>query len=233
MDLLTQLASAIHDAKNQLHQILADATTLAQMNDPAVQVIAARLEHRSQALDRRLVALLGIYRLSREGLVSIAEHYVADLLNSVAVDWAGAVVVCDEDLVGYFDAALIRSVVSDALDNAQRFGRGQLLLTAHRADKSLVISIEDDGPGFSPDGPVGEKPADDQLSGGELSGGKLSDGELSESKASSDEVMAQTGLGLYLAAEVAKAHQNNGVTGHIERATSSQLGGAALRIHLP
>jgi signal transduction histidine kinase len=228
MDLLTLLASAIHDAKNQLHQILADATTLAQMNDPAVQVIAARLEHRSQALDRRLVALLGIYRLGREGLVNIAEHHVADLLNSVAVDWAGAVVDCDEDLVGYFDAALIRTVVSDALDNAQRFGRGQLLLTAHLAGKSLVISIEDDGLGFSPDGPVGEEPADDQLSGGELSGGKLSVG-----KASSDEVMAQTGLGLYLAAEVAKAHQNNGVTGHIERATSSQLGGAALRIHLP
>ena len=223
MDLLTQLASAIHDAKNQLHQILADATTLAQMNDPAVQVIAARLEHRSQALDRRLVALLGIYRLGREGLVSIAEHHVADLLNSVAVDWAGAVVVCDEDLVGYFDAALIRTVVSDALDNAQRFGRGQLLLTAHREGKSLVISIEDDGPGFSPDGPVGEEPADDQLS----------DGEFSVSKASPDEFMAQTGLGLYLAAEVAKAHQNNGVTGHIERATSSQLGGAALRVHLP
>jgi len=223
MDLLTLLASAIHDAKNQLHQILADAITLAQMNDPAVQAIAARLEHRSQALDRRLVALLGIYRLGREGLVSIAEHHVADLLNSVAVDWAGAVVVCEEDLVGYFDAALLRTVVSDALDNAQRFGRGQLLLTAHRADKSLVISIEDDGPGFSSDGPVSEEPADDQLSGGELS----------ESKASYDEVMAQTGLGLYLAAEVAKAHQNNGVTGHIERATSSQLGGAALRIHLP
>jgi signal transduction histidine kinase len=228
MDLLTMLASAIHDAKNQLHQILADATTLAQMHDPAVRIIAARLEHRSQALDRRLVALLGIYRLGREGLVSIAEHHVADLLNSVAADWAGAVVVCDDDLVGYFDAALLRTLVSDALDNAQRFGRGQLLLTAHRADKSLVISIEDDGPGFSPDGPVGEEPADDQFSGG-----KLADGERSKSKASSDKVMAQTGLGLYLAAEVAKAHQNNGVTGHIERATSSQLGGAALRIHLP
>ncbi|MFT6520177.1 MAG: K+-sensing histidine kinase KdpD [Candidatus Azotimanducaceae bacterium] len=223
MDLLTLLASAIHDAKNQLHQILADATTLAQMNDPVVQVIAARLEHRSQALDRRLVALLGIYRLGREGLVSIAEHHVSDLLNSVAVDWAGAVVVCDEDLVGYFDAALLRTVVSDALDNAQRFGRGRLLLTAHRVDKSLVISIEDDGPGFRSDGLVGEELTDDQLS----------DGELAESKASSDEVMAQTGLGLYLAAEVAKAHQNNGVTGHIERASSSQLGGAALRIHLP
>jgi K+-sensing histidine kinase KdpD len=223
MDLLTLLASAIHDAKNQLHQILADAITLAKMNDPAVQAIAARLEHRSQALDRRLVALLGIYRLGREGLVNIAEHHVADLLNSVAVDWAGAVVVCDEDLVWYFDAALLRTVVSDALDNAQRFGRGQLLLTAHRAGKSLVISIEDDGLGFSSDGPVSEEPADEELS----------EEELSESKASSDAVMAQTGLGLYLAAEVAKAHQNNGVTGHIERATSSQLGGAALRIHLP
>ena len=223
MDLLTLLASAIHDAKNQLHQILADAVTLAKMNDPAVQAIAARLEHRSQALDRRLVALLGIYRLGREGLVNIAEHHVADLLNSVAVDWAGAVVVCDEDLVWYFDAALLRTVVSDALDNAQRFGRGQLLLTAHRAGKSLVISIEDDGLGFSSDGPVGEELADEELS----------DGKLSKSNASSDEVMPQTGLGLYLAAEVAKAHQNNGVTGHIERATSSQLGGAALRIHLP
>ncbi|MFT4631176.1 MAG: hypothetical protein ACI9BC_000187, partial [Crocinitomicaceae bacterium] len=30
-----------------------------------------------------------------------------------------------------------------------------------------------------------------------------------------------------------KAHQNHGVAGHIERTTSSQLGGAALRIYLP
>jgi signal transduction histidine kinase len=200
MDLLTLLASAIHDAKNQLHQILADAMTLAEMNDPAVQVIAARLEHRAQVLDRRLVALLGIYRLGRGELVNISEHHVSDLLNSVAVDWVGAVVDCDEELVGYFDAVLIRSVVSDALDNAQRFGRGRLLLTAHKTDKSLVISIEDDGPGFD---------------------------------ASDDGALAQTSLGLYFAAEVAKAHKKHHVSGHIERSTSVPLGGAALRIYLP
>jgi K+-sensing histidine kinase KdpD len=211
MDLLTLLASAIHDAKNQLHQILADAATLAAMNDPAVQAIAARLEHRSLALDRRLVTLLGIYRLGREGMVNITEHHVADLLNSIAVDWVGAVVECDEELVGYFDAALIRAVISDALDNAQRFGRGQLLLTACIENKALLISIEDDGDGFIVDKP---------------------DHEVSIASAN-DEALAQTGLGLYFADEVAKAHQNHGVAGHIERTTSSQLGGAALRIYLP
>ena len=211
MDLLTLLASAIHDAKNQLHQILADAATLAKMNEPAVQAIAVRLEHRSRALDRRLVTLLGIYRLGREGMVNITEHHVADLLNSIAVDWVGAVVECDEALVGYFDAALIRAVVSDALDNAQRFGRGQLLLTACIKNKALLISIEDDGDGFNVDKPDHEGSA----------------------ASSNDEASAQTGLGLYFAAEVAKAHQNHGVAGHIERTTSSQLGGAALRIYLP
>jgi len=206
MDLLTLLASAIHDAKNQLHAMTADLDVLAHSSDPAVLPITARLRHRCNQLDQRLVALLGIYRLQDQPLVSVTEGYVADLLHGVAEAWDDVQVVCDPDLLGYFDASLLRAVISDALDNARRYARSAILLSARPEGRGFVVSIEDDGKGFA------------ATQGADASG---------------DAADEQAGLGIYFAQQVLGAHHNKGVAGRVERSVSATLGGAALLLHLP
>ena len=147
MDLATLLASAIHDAKNELHLLSPDIECLLDHSDEKVSFAAANIGRRINDVDRRLVRLLLLYRFSAEsGTVGINlnEMYVSDLLNSLpgvespegeglATDAQsnrvaqGEPLICDVDcnheLIAYFDERLVSAVLRDALDNARRYAR--------------------------------------------------------------------------------------------------------------
>ncbi|MCY1451716.1 Histidine kinase-, DNA gyrase B-, and HSP90-like ATPase [compost metagenome] len=102
-------------------------------------------------------------------------------------------------------------MVSNVVVNAIRYARGQILLSAGLVDEQLVITINDDGPGF----PVHlVEHQTDYVTGINQSSGS-------------------TGLGLHFAACIARQHQRQGAHGRIEIANGGELGGGKFSIFLP
>jgi signal transduction histidine kinase len=106
----------------------------------------------------------------------------------------------------FFDDALVRLALSNALHNACRSAGSRIRLAAREQDGMLVLEVADDGPGY-PDAMLenkGDTPAVASDSG--------------------------TGLGLYLARKIAELHKLEGRRGRIDL---SNDGGAVFRMFLP
>ncbi|MFT4713455.1 MAG: signal transduction histidine kinase [Candidatus Azotimanducaceae bacterium] len=230
MDLTTLLASAIHDVKNQLHMLAPDLNDLAESSDLTTRSAAQSIAYRVGAVDRSLVRLLVLYRFSVASgsvPVTISEIYVSDLLNSLPYISSGSdygefgkepdfaqqdrkdnkklstEIKCDQQLMGYFDESLVSTVLRDALDNARRFAKSKIVISATNEQGGTRFVIEDDGVG--PDVAL-EEP---QFEPG------------------------STGLGLYLARCVAEAHSKNECLGYARLQKSSSLGGGEFTLFLP
>jgi signal transduction histidine kinase len=115
-------------------------------------------------------------------------------------------VSCDQELSVRMDAQDIEEVLGNLLDNALKWCRSRLSLTARRKTGGIEVVIEDDGPGI---------PATDRAAA--LSSGAR----LDTSKPGS-------GLGLAIANDLLLAY---GATMELE--DSPRLGGLAVRIALP
>tara|TARA_R110002049_G_scaffold54538_8_gene151814 strand:- start:3370 stop:3993 length:624 start_codon:yes stop_codon:yes gene_type:complete len=151
LDLLT---SGVHDAKNQL--FIAESAVVRAEAEHGIALDDARfaIEHAARRLQRALTA----YRCERELLaLDVGMVHVPDL-----IDEAGLVseahlrqsgltldVACEQDLPPWaMDRELVLDVLSNALHNASRFARSRVRLSAVRDVDALVLSVEDDGPGF-------------------------------------------------------------------------------------
>lgn len=213
MDLNSRLTGTVHNVKNKLQLILPVVDTLLNSEDAQVYRAGEDIRRGLTDVNQQLVALLGLYRLDQNKLVSSDEVYVVDLLTSCAAFVPSAIEVevdCQADQVGCFDENLVKSVVSDAIHNAVRYARSRILLSAHDTSRGILITVEDDGPGYEFDS------ASAQGSPDEIS----NDGE-------------GTGLGFHFAEQVAKAHRNGEEYGSINLTTSTSLGGAAFSLFLP
>jgi signal transduction histidine kinase len=106
----------------------------------------------------------------------------------------------------FFDDALVRMALANALHNACRSARSRVDLAVYEKNKMLVLEISDDGPGYP-----------DSL---------LANGGAEPSPVSG----RGTGLGLYMARRIAELHRLENRHGHIEL---SNAGGAVFRMLLP
>lgn len=185
------LAAVVHDVKNQLAEL---ALRLERRDDSREEAAIAF------AAARRLTALLMIQR-EQAGLLraSIDSAAPADLLEDLAAEYRALFPGLDIGLeldagpaFWFFDAALLRLALGNALHNACRHAQHRVLLSARVVADRLEIRIGDDGPGFAPD-QLG--PASTTVPG---SAGR-----------------AGTGLGLYLAARIAALHENRGQHGEV------------------
>ena len=113
--------------------------------------------------------------------------------------------------MGYFDPELVGSVVANVINNSIRYARAAIHIDAVMDGEQLCIAISDDGLGYPPQ--MIERQSDYVL-GIDMSTGS-------------------TGLGLYFGERIARLHQRNGVSGHIELTNDSRLGGGEFRIWLP
>ena len=115
-------------------------------------------------------------------------------------------VVSDPGLTIRMDAQDIEEVLGNLLDNALKWCRSTLSLTARKRSDGVEILIEDDGPGI----PAGDRER------------------AMESGARLDSSKPGTGLGLAIAGDLLQAY---GATIALEE--SAALGGLAVRISLP
>ncbi|NIE74033.1 HAMP domain-containing histidine kinase [Pantoea sp. Tr-811] len=223
LDFSTVIASTVHDLKNSL-------SALIQSHDQWLGRLPEELrggaelgviEHEFRHLNGMLVQLLGLYKLGANQLpvcpdyhelddfieAQLAAHQQVLQHNDILATWR---VECDNPL-GFFDRELVASVIANVVTNATRYAGHALLISIAEEDDHLVISVNDDGPGY---------PArmlerqQDYTQGIEPHSGS-------------------TGLGLYFAARIAGLHERDGVHGRIEIANGGALGGGLFRLFLP
>jgi signal transduction histidine kinase len=151
MDLVSRLSGTIHNVKNKLQLISPWIDDLSNSED--VQIVAAGDEIRRRLMDvnHQLVSLLGLYQLDENQMLSTQEVYVCDLISSCEEYVPPRFNVtheCGENLTGFFDENLIKSVISDAIHNAVRFAENRILLSARSQGTGVLLCVEDDGPGY-------------------------------------------------------------------------------------
>lgn len=152
--LIDILASGIHDAKNQLFQaevqlVEAEARHGIDLGEPRYAIEAAA---------RRLSQTLVAYQLVRhEAPLAIQPTVVGDLCDEVVLGQrphlARLQLVLEVDCLVLdawpLDRDLVTDILNNALQNAGRYARSRIRLSATEADGGLAIRIEDDGPGFA------------------------------------------------------------------------------------
>jgi signal transduction histidine kinase len=157
------MASGVHDAKN----VIFDAQTriaAARQSIAANQgsTAVALLDEVDGALDlvaRGLSLALAAYRLDcHENPVVLLPTVVPDLLQEVVLRTrqpdsdprprTTVVVDCAFPGVWLLDRELIVEALVNAVRNAQRYARAEIVVSAEPAAGGLGLRVEDDGPGF-------------------------------------------------------------------------------------
>jgi K+-sensing histidine kinase KdpD len=163
---------------------------------------------------RRLSEMLLMHRHAKE-LLSInpdlvdAGDFVAILAAEYRELFPDLVIETHHDKapsLAFFDDALVRMAMANAMYNACRVAHSRVVLSAYERDKMLVLEVADDGPGY-PD--------------------KLLEKGITRPSADSER---GAGLGLYLAKKIAELHHLNDRHGSVEL---NNEGGAVFRMILP
>ena len=223
IDFSSVLAAAVHDMKNSLCLLIQSIESLAENlppeNSQANEKVAS-VHYEATRLNTNLVQILSLYRAELNQLpVTIDECFIDDLFEDVMssvriyMEQKNLLVTInvENDISWYLDRELIFMLINDVLINAMRYGTSQIILNAAVRDKALVITVEDDGPGY-PSSMLEKSTAD--LAGFDLSQGR-------------------TGLGLFFARLIANAHVNNNHCGEISLHNGGTLGGSVFEVKLP
>lgn len=198
--------AVVHDVKNQLAEL---ALMLARRDD------CVREKAIAFSAAQRLSGLL-LAQMQHDGLLRAHVNSASplDLLQELEAGHRALFphieirVEADRaPAFWFYDAALLRLALDNAVHNACRHARSCVKLEASENNGQLEIHVADDGAGFPAgilNGQAGAAPVAASNSG--------------------------TGLGLYLAARIAHLHENNGKNGVIELAND---GGGVFLMRLP
>lgn len=217
----TILASTIHDVKNSLGIVLSSLDELVRTaGDSLPAERLSKLQYEAQRVNNNLVQLLALYKMENRGLaVNIDEYPVRDFLEEVLAPEKAMLkarrikldLKCAADMAWYFDRDLLAGVLRNAINNAIRYTKDTVLITAEEKDQHLLLSVQDNGKGF---------PESMLVAGAQQDHGvNFSSG--------------NTGLGLYFTAKVAELHKNKERKGAIALSNGHALGGACFSIKLP
>ncbi|MGL4237582.1 ATP-binding protein [Tabrizicola sp.] len=165
-------------------------------------------------LDAQLGRSLARIRMSNTGETTFARTDLSNSVNRFSRMFAAMAkrdgkelsTVCEPNLTIRVDAQDIEEVLGNLLDNALKWCRRAISMTARRVSQGIELTIEDDGPG------IAEKDRNAALQ----SGRRL------------DTSTPGTGLGLAIAIDLLKAYDAT-----LELDASQTLGGLAVRIVLP
>ncbi|GAA0364087.1 HAMP domain-containing sensor histidine kinase [Bowmanella denitrificans] len=223
IDFSSVLAAGVHDMKNSLCLLLQSIENLSQMvpdSNPQISENLASLQYEAFRLNTGLMQLLSLYRAEKQNLpISVDEHYVGDIVEDILATNEGYIsnkkmqldIEVADDIAWYLDADLINVLLNDILINAMRYSKKQLKLSTFEEDGYLCFRIEDDGPGYPPS----------MLLAGNSD---MQDFDIASGR---------TGLGLFFARMIARAHSNNHRQGSIHLENGGKLGGSVFTLKLP
>ncbi|MBS4051188.1 sensor histidine kinase [Methylomonas rivi] len=214
------LGATVHDIKNSLGTLLGLIQQMS-LKQSAGQVDEVRqLEFEANRINHSLMQLLVMYKIDSRKFSLMEDEYAAlDLINEAKAQQDRLSRLqnievrseCRDDLLCYCDYQQISNALGTVLNNAQRYTKNAVLISASEADGYLRFCIEDDGLGYPP---------------------HLLEADLTN-PADVDWVSGNTGLGLYFVAAIAGFHKNRDKTGYVEIDNHSRLGGARFSLYLP
>jgi K+-sensing histidine kinase KdpD len=223
LDFTTVLASTVHDMKNSLSMLLG---TLDQLKDQctkdgcSAQNKLLQMQYEGRRVNGNLIQLLALYRIQNaQYFANISEYDVGEFLEENMVEHEDLLaprgikfaMSCPEDLVWFFDRELVSGVITNVINNAQKYTKDQLILSAGITNGFLAIHVEDNGKGYP----------EQMLHGSQGKHAALNFG------------TGSTGLGLYFASTVAQLHKNKDRSGYIVTSNDGIDGGGRFTICLP
>ncbi|MGO1658942.1 MAG: sensor histidine kinase [Marinobacter sp.] len=221
IDFSMVLASTVHDMKNSLGMLLNSLDELRVENEDKLDDFSRfnTLQYEAERIHNDLVQLLGIYRLGENNLSAhMEEHFVPDFLSEHLARHTPLLkgldiecVIDAQEINGFFDADLLTGALNNIINNAIRYTKTRIRLTAHERNGYLVIGVEDDGGGY---------PEHMQHSG-------------TLSFKSLDFNTGSTSLGLFFVSAIADLHSEGKRTGCIKLHNGGSLGGGIFEIWLP
>ncbi|MFT5718081.1 MAG: K+-sensing histidine kinase KdpD [Oleiphilaceae bacterium] len=217
------IASAVHDMKNSLGMLLHSVDSMCDElpEEWRKKPNVATVQYEAERVNSYLVQLLGLYRLQNKLLsLHIDEYYLEDLLDEQVAHYTQVLqsrninlsISVAKNLTWFFDREIILGVLNNALNNASRYTKSNIEITASIDDKYLLIEIHDDGIGYPKD--LLESPPGEILNDINFNTGS-------------------TSLGIYFAAMVTKLHIQGDLHGHIKLSNGGRLGGGVFSIYLP
>jgi K+-sensing histidine kinase KdpD len=162
MEDIALTATVVHDVKNALSVLVEQLAVLDHAGaDSALSADIAAAHATARQVSAKLVNFLTLYRAHSSGLVVTPRDYnPEDFFHGVA---AGLVlaknapsIACrlepDTPAIWFFDGYLVQLALEAALQNAMRFARSQVTLSAGVCSEGLMLVVEDDGPGLDAGG---------------------------------------------------------------------------------
>ena len=205
MDFSTVLASSVHDMKNSIGMLLCTLDEITGQCSPTNCQSSdgfAQLQYEGQRVSYNLIQLLFIYKIEHsQYAANIDEIYCDEFLQESVMQFESLLTPkgisieydCDEALTGFFDREMISGVINNVINNAYRYSKGKIRLSAKQEDEYLVISVEDNGRGY---------PESMMING-------------QSAQTSVNFQTGSTGLGLYFSSLVAGIHKNKEKKGFI------------------
>ncbi|MGR8930504.1 MAG: sensor histidine kinase [Gammaproteobacteria bacterium] len=216
----TILASTVHDIKTSLGTLVNLIRQL-QLNQTKEQVDnILQLEFEANRINHSLMQLLVMYRIDRRSFsLNIDEYLVIDILNEAKSQQNGhfqrrnidVQVACDEELLCFCDFQQVSNALSSILNNADRYCRKAIRISAVKERDYVTLCIEDDGVGYP-----------EQLLASDL-----------RNPSDPDWVCGNAGLGLCFVSAIAHFHKNRDSRGFVKIDNHSSLGGARFCLFLP
>jgi signal transduction histidine kinase len=214
------LASSVHDIKNSLTALRALLGQLEHIYQDPKPTEFRQLEFETNRMNNSLMQLLTLYKIDLlQFSLAIDEHSASDILEDIVAQQSTLLSLsniqldteCHGDLFCFCDSALISNALCTLVNNAQRYCKSKILLSAAQEGDFVVFSIEDDGNGY----PANLLSSDyKQVPQVDLASGN-------------------TGLGLFFAETIANLHIQADKRGFIVTDNNSQYGGARFKLYLP
>ena len=153
-------AELSHELRTPLARIVAEIELLqrrersAEDRSDAYAVVSRSAEQMSGILETLMAAARA------EAQLDVGRSEVGRVLDRVAEGWAPALAERDVELevrhpaapmMAGVDAEVVERIVAPLIDNAARYARSRILLSADARDGAIVLSVADDGPGVGAD----------------------------------------------------------------------------------
>ena len=220
------LASTLHDTKNSLGILfsnLEDMIAHCRQKNCEQHKEFYLLQYETKRLNHSLIRLLALYKAEKSQLsMNIDFHSICELIEDVAVEHEillnsrGICLTteCDKGLFKAFDRNLVMGVLDNIINNAFRYARSTVKISALTENGYLVIRIEDDGEGY-PQAML------------------FNENKEPDFKKNIDFNTGSTGLGLYFSTMIAAMHTNNSKSGFISIYNGGAMGGGVFSMYLP
>jgi K+-sensing histidine kinase KdpD len=217
------LASSVHDMKNSMNMLICGldkALASVEATQLSTHAELVQMNHEAKRINNNLIQLLTLYKLGHNIYPFEPQSiYVNDFLCGIVAQYTKLLkfhginleVRVSPKLYWYFDEDLISGVIGNALNNAMRFTRDHIHITAIENNGMLELRVEDNGSGYPAQ--VLQKDGDHMHS--------VNFQECS------------TGLGFTFSAMVARMHRNQGSIGELKLENGNSLTGACFVLRLP